>query len=95
MPIYEFDCPRCGSFDALLPLNERGAARPCPGCGDPAPRRLSAPRLAILTDARRRAHATNERSAHEPRQRHACAQPPGERDARPRAGRGRPWMLGH
>ncbi|MBF8221546.1 FmdB family zinc ribbon protein [Halomonas sp. 328] len=95
MPIYEFDCPRCGSFDALLPMREREAPRPCPGCGTPAPRRLSAPRLALMPHARRQAHVTNERSAHEPKQRHGCGHAPRERDTRPRAGRGRPWMLGH
>ncbi|WP_051530469.1 FmdB family zinc ribbon protein [Halomonas halodenitrificans] len=99
MPIYEFHCCRCGCFDALVSMSQREAPRACPGCGETATRRLSAPRLALMPTALRQAHTINERSAHEPKSQHGCrhdhATASTGRDTRPRAGRGRPWMLGH
>ncbi|MGI9212526.1 MAG: FmdB family zinc ribbon protein [Methylococcaceae bacterium] len=68
MPIYEYDCSRCGDFTALRPMAEFRAAQPCPSCGVLAPRvLLNAPGLPVLSTEMRRSHALNERSAHEPR----------------------------
>lgn len=68
MPIYEYDCPRCGDFTALRPMAQYREPHPCPDCGEPAPRAVfSAPGLPLLSAASRTAHATNERSAHAPK----------------------------
>jgi putative FmdB family regulatory protein len=67
MPVYEYLCPNCGAFTALRPMAECRDSRPCPGCGRAAPRVLiSAPALATMPAASRRAHAVNERASHEP-----------------------------
>jgi putative FmdB family regulatory protein len=68
MPVYDYDCVRCGPFTELRPMAECEAPLACPECGAAAPRAfLTAPRLATMDGARRTASATNERSAHQPR----------------------------
>ena len=35
MPIYEFQCQKCGhSFDALLPMSKAEEVQICPQCGE-------------------------------------------------------------
>lgn len=105
MPIYDYRCD-CG---AHLTLNRAIATRDapvdCQHCGGHAVRMVSAPRLATLATATRRAHGVNERSADAPRHvRRAAPDPdraPATRHgahAHPHAhahGPQRPWMLGH
>ena len=68
MPIYEYDCAGCGDFSVLRPMAERDQPCACPACGAAATRViLSAPGLATLAGSQRRAHETNERSAHAPK----------------------------
>ncbi|HZS83526.1 MAG TPA: zinc ribbon domain-containing protein [Stellaceae bacterium] len=66
MPLYNYECRRHGPFEAWRAMALSGEPAPCPDCGQPAPRALSAPRLG-MDAALRRAHAVNEKSAHEPR----------------------------
>ncbi|VWX63018.1 FmdB family transcriptional regulator [Burkholderiales bacterium 8X] len=68
MPTYDYRCAACGGFDALRRLGERDLPAACPACGAESPRVMSpAPLLALMPDGTRRAIATNERAAHEPR----------------------------
>ncbi|MDX6752639.1 zinc ribbon domain-containing protein [Geminicoccaceae bacterium 1502E] len=68
MPIYEFQCPSHGPFEAMRPMARFADPCDCPQCGAPAPRiLLTAPRLASMEGRARKAHAMNERSAHQPR----------------------------
>ncbi len=68
MPVYEYLCEKHGPFEAIRPMSEYAAPCACPVCGADAPRvMLTVPRLGLLDGATRRAHETNERSAHEPR----------------------------
>src|SRR3954470_157687 len=68
MPTYDYACAGCGGFDAIRSLAARDAPAPCPACGEAAPRVfVAAPRLMLMEDAMRSAHATNERARHEPR----------------------------
>lgn len=67
MPIYEYFCENCGDFSALRSMSERNEPCPCPRCGAESDRiLLSAPMLATMDGAARRARATNERSANAP-----------------------------
>ncbi len=67
MPIYEFDCPRCGDFTVLRSIERRNEACVCPDCGAAAGRViLSVPALATLPTQARLAHATNERARDAP-----------------------------
>ena len=45
MPLYDYRCTDCGDFREIRPMAESTSARPCPVCGTPAPRSLSAPFL--------------------------------------------------
>lgn len=104
MPVYEYACTGCGSaFDALVPLARRQEPAPCPDCGHDSDRVfMTAPALSALTASARQAHATNERSRHEPRStaRHGmscmCCKPKAKADASPKAfPNARPWMISH
>jgi putative FmdB family regulatory protein len=68
MPVYDYLCARCGPFTDMRPMAECDLPHACPECGKDAPRAfLTAPYLAAMSSARRVAHATNERSASEPK----------------------------
>jgi putative FmdB family regulatory protein len=101
MPVYEYDCAACGPFAAPRPMAEYRAPQACPGCGAAAPRvLLTPPGFAAMDPARRVAVATNERSAHAPRQAAhgpgcgCCSASRGAPKAKtfPSA---RPWMISH
>lgn len=47
MPLYDYDCPRCGLFEARRTIAERDLALPCPACGEPAARRINTKAAAI------------------------------------------------
>ena len=68
MPVYDYECPRCGPFTVMRPMAEYDRAAECPGCERESPRAfLTAPYFASMSAERRLALATNERSAHAPR----------------------------
>lgn len=67
MPTYDYDCGRCGGFDAFRSLADRNEPAACPDCGAGSPRVfISAPRLALLPGATRSAIEINERASHQP-----------------------------
>jgi len=45
MPTYDYGCERCGRFSEVHPMAEFARAQPCPSCGEPAPRALTAPAI--------------------------------------------------
>jgi len=65
MPLYNYECRRHGSFREWRSMSDSEKPMPCPGCDKPARRTISSPRLGMDATTRK-AHATNERSAHEP-----------------------------
>jgi len=67
MPIYEYSCPDCGLFEANAPMASYKQPQACPHCSASAARTISAPQLNLMASGTRKAHATNERSAHAPR----------------------------
>ena len=108
MPIYTFSCDSCGEFNELRPVSESGHAASCPECGSPAYKVFPSVHLRSMGDTVRRAHETNERSAHAP---HVCSsgcshhggggtaakaavadRPVLKRSTKKNS---RPWMLGH
>ena len=107
MPLYEHYCEPCDVlFSELRAIAMYDKPARCPVCGEEAPRILaSAPSLNTMRAETRKAHQTNERSAHEPRMSHAhqCGsgchhhhKPKAEEKPglKQQSGR-RPWMLGH
>lgn len=110
MPVYEYLCEAHGPFEAMRPMAEYAAPCACPDCGTDAPRvMLTVPRLATMDGDHRSAHATNERSAHEPKSTRThgpgCGCCSGGRSAkssavhRPDGSKTfpskRPWMISH
>jgi putative FmdB family regulatory protein len=108
MPVYEFECAKCGSFDEIRSLEQSRAAASCPYCGSSSPRVFSIVNLRSMNPTNRIAHERNERSAHAP---HVCGSGCSHSHAKskpkvnPKTGKpalqystkqnSRPWMLGH
>jgi putative FmdB family regulatory protein len=46
MPLYDYTCERCGSFETQRPSAEAGTPAECPECGGPAERQWSVPVVA-------------------------------------------------
>jgi len=67
MPIYDYQCRRCGPFRGWGRMAEADAPAACPVCSAPAPRAITAPYLNDMNPHSRIAHQRNARSAHEPR----------------------------
>ena len=105
MPIYEFHCAACGTFDMMRSLQDASKAARCPDCGGTAHKQFPVVNLRATSAAVRRAHETNERSAHAP---HVCSSSCGHSHGSRKTTLGdrpvlqrsskrnpRPWMLGH
>jgi putative FmdB family regulatory protein len=99
MPLYEYECSAHGVFELSRPMAESALGAACPECHAPAPRILSAVRLACQPAWRRGAHERNERSRHEPRiverPPHAASREGPPPKARAVNAGGRPWAIGH
>lgn len=66
MPLYHYSCPACGAFSDWRTMSDFDKPAPCPDCGAPAPRDVATPALGMDWQ-NKKAHAINEKSAHEPR----------------------------
>ena len=86
MPLYEFECPACGGFEASRPVRLASSPLRCPSCKRRAPRILSV--VAIGRGARPTAGKEPRRVVR--REKHERTPAP-----RPQAAHGRPWMMGH
>lgn len=105
MPVYDYACEACGPFTVLRPMAQFRDPHDCPDCGAACGRAfLTAPNLASMDAGRRKAFATNERSAHAPRKSSGhgagCGCCSGTRPkSDPTAAKGfpsgRPWMISH
>jgi putative FmdB family regulatory protein len=64
---YEYRCSGCGPWTVALPMGAAEAHRGCPSCGNPSPRRWSAPLLNRMDPraARRRLREEASRDAPE------------------------------
>lgn len=68
MPVYEYLCNDCGPFTDMRPMSECDDPQDCPRCESESPRViLTAPAFFCMPSDKRKAHATNERSAHAPK----------------------------
>ena len=109
MPVYDYHCPDCGSFEIMRSMDKRDAPALCPHCGQVAGRvMLSSPSLPLVSGDTRRAMETNERSRHAPKSSRnhphgcGCCKPKAASsvaDGRPPAPKSfagkRPWMISH
>ena len=112
MPVYDYVCNDCGPFTDMRPMAECDAPQDCPHCDSSSPRViLTAPNFFCMPSDKRKAHATNERSANAPKTlaEYKASHGPGcgccsTKPARPvkktRSGgksfpTARPWMISH
>ncbi|SAK76035.1 FmdB family regulatory protein [Caballeronia hypogeia] len=110
MPIYQYECESCGSFDVMRSIADRDLPHLCPECGVQTTRAVTSTALSLMPQAARNAFATNERSANAPTSskslgyRHgpgcSCCAPRASTSndvARPamKSPAGRPWMISH
>ena len=78
MPTYDYECPCCGSFEAVRSIDERNLPAACRACGATSHRVVvSAPRLATMSSELRLAFSTNERASHEPKHSSSYRHPSG------------------
>ena len=66
MPLYEYECRRCGPFHDWGTMSLYLEPARCPDCGGDCPRAIATPALGMDWQ-HKKAHAINEKSAHEPR----------------------------
>jgi len=112
MPVYDYLCNDCGPFTDMRPMVECDAPQDCPKCESASPRAiLRAPNFFCMPAERRKAHATNERSANAPKTlgeykaSHGagcgcCSTKPSRLVKKTRTGAksfptARPWMISH
>lgn len=107
MPLYDYECRRCGPFREWRKMSDYEKAMKCPECGKPARRTVATPLLGTMDAGLREAHGVNERSGHEPRVErrpiggHDHAHGRGESRFSKMDGPGhyvparRPWAVGH
>jgi putative FmdB family regulatory protein len=67
MPLYDYECRKCGPFQEWRSIDAFDKPSRCPDCGKAARRSLATPGLGMRNSALRKAHQINERSAEEPR----------------------------
>lgn len=41
MPVYEYECPKCGVFEAVLRISQSNEPQGCPECGEKAKKLIS------------------------------------------------------
>jgi len=66
MPLYDYVCARCGPFREWRGMDAFAAPSKCPDCGRKSGRAMASPVLG-MDWRQKKAHAINEKSAHEPR----------------------------
>jgi putative FmdB family regulatory protein len=66
MARYDYRCAGCGVFEVTRPVGTAPPGLPCPWCGGPSTRVVSAPALLSGPTPATRAVEVADRSAHEP-----------------------------
>lgn len=94
MPVYEFFCGDCGSFERLRSFAESSDPALCPGCEGESRRVYSMPNFKSLSLAEKELRRREERSG-EPRL--GVKSRSGKPPAAPKLqrGGGRPWEISH
>jgi putative FmdB family regulatory protein len=92
MPIYEFHCQSCGSFEVRRPIAEASAPATCPDCQQPASRIFTSPNVGLVSNFERLARTREEKSRHEPSV--VSAKKPGS-SLPHKHSPSRPWQIGH
>jgi putative FmdB family regulatory protein len=95
VPVYEFLCDDCGSFEQRRSFAAAGEPMACPSCGHEARRVYSMPNTRRMPAALSGAMDRSEKSAHEPKVIERPARGQRSSGKALRHSHGRPWTLGH
>ena len=102
MPVYDYHCAACGTFESNRPMKESSDPAACPQCKALTARVLVAPSLNLMKASKRKAEIRNEKSANAPEvvtriTPDASHRAHGHHDAHDhrRHKPARPWMIGH
>lgn len=89
MPLYDYNCDRCGPFEVWHAMAETGTPKACPDCDDSASRIFTAPNISLGSGSLMKRVGSKE-----PRivKRQGEPAKPKNQSAKPGS---RPWMLGH
>ena len=69
MPLYEYECTGCGTFECFRSITHASRPCECPSCSRPADRVWSVPRVRTMSANNLKAAERNEKSRHAP---HLC-----------------------
>src|SRR5215212_7747696 len=97
MPIYEYACHPCGTFEQWRAFSQANDPAYCPSCGRSARRVYSAPNLVKTPKAISTVRDRSERSAEAPEvvTKPKAHGPEAASTSHLRRNHGRPWQLGH
>ncbi|MEM6589546.1 MAG: FmdB family zinc ribbon protein [Pseudomonadota bacterium] len=106
MPVYQYTCATCGSFEETAPISRFAEPCECPACGALSERNLlSVPQLSTLNSQARAGHMINERASDNPKRASQTGMRPTGPKIKSRARNhadgsksmpgARPWMLSH
>jgi putative FmdB family regulatory protein len=97
MPLYEFRCENCGTFDSWRPLKDASVPMTCPICQTSATRVYTTPGLVKTPPQLAKAMYRAEKSGYEPEV--VKREYPAPQEEKPAQvtyqSHGRPWLIGH
>lgn len=94
MPIYEFLCEGCGSFERQRSLSESSGPMKCPECGEEARRVYSMPSFKSLSKGQKELRRREEQSG-EPKLGVKTRKEGPAPTPKPGKSAGRPWQISH
>lgn len=89
MPLYDYECDRCGPFEVWHKMSETSAPRTCPECEAIAARIFTAPNISLGSGSLMKKVGSSE-----PRLVKRQGEPAKSKNQSTRSGT-RPWMLSH
>ena len=89
MPLYDYNCDRCGPFEVWHKMADTAVPRNCPECTVVASRIFTAPNISLGSGS-----LLNKVGSSEPRLVKRQSEPAKPVNQSAKTG-GRPWMLGH
>ena len=99
MPLYEYDCKQCGSFESFISIQHYKNITECPTCDNDSYRKYNQPNIYNTTTTYRKARGINEKNQESPRvetihQRHDHNHSHSHSHAHHHVSH-TPWMVGH
>ena len=99
MPLYEYDCKQCGSFERFISIQHYKNITECPTCDNDSYRKYNPPNIYNTNPTYRKARGINEKNQESPRvetiyQKHDHNHSHSHSHAHHHVSH-TPWMVGH